>query len=83
MLRRYSKDNTLYYCTRVKWGKMGHFFDYFLISLNFLLMKNFMIDDGQCVFSLLPQKRKLLPRNERGGPPTPFQKRLGDPFYPI
>ena len=58
---------------RVKWGKMGHFFDYFFnISLFFTKMKNFMIDYGQCVFSLLPQKRKLPPRNERGGQPTPF-----------
>ena len=69
---------------RVKWGKMGHFFNYFLnISKSFTKMKYFMNDYAQCVFSLLLQKRKLPLRNERGGQPTPFQKRVGDPFYPI
>ena len=49
---------------------MGHFFDYFFnISLFFIKMKNFMIDYGQCVFSLLPQKRKLPLKNKRGGDP--------------
>ena len=33
-----------------------------------------MIDNGQCVFSLIPQNRKLPPRNERGGQP-PFLKK--------
>ena len=36
-------------------------------------MKNFMIDYGQCVSSLLPQKRILPPKNKRGGQP-PFSK---------
>ena len=52
----------------MKWAKMGHFFDYFYnFSKLFIKMMNFMIDYGQCVFSLLQQKRKLPPRNERVG----------------
>ena len=40
-----------------------------------------MIDYGQCVSSLLPQKRKLLPKNTRGGQP-PFSKMSRWPILP-
>ena len=40
-----------------------------------------MIDYGQCVFSLLPQKRKLPPKNKRGGQP-PFSKMIRWPILP-
>ena len=68
-----SRHNTSVTVVRVKWGKMGHFFDYFFnISKFFTKIKNFMNDYAQCVFSLLLQKRKLPLRNERGGHFTPF-----------
>ena len=45
-------------------------------------MKNFIIDYGQCVFSLLPQKRKLPQRNKRGGQPPFFKNELVTHFIP-
>ena len=53
---------------RVEWGKVGRFFAFFLNSAQiFNELKNFMIDDGQCVSSLLLQRKKSPKKIFHGG----------------
>ena len=53
---------------RVEWGKVGRFFAFLFNSAQiFNEIKNFMIDNGQCVSSLLPQGKKSPKKFFHGG----------------
>ena len=53
---------------RVEWGKVGRFFAFFFNSAQIIYeIKSFMIDNGQCVSSLLPQRKKSPKKIFHGG----------------